>query len=128
VGDTHLLARATDKAIGSTERAIFEASNIEHIRRWFERFAEVVQRYNIGPSEKWNEDECGILIGMLGSRFFVIVTYTTQSHALEWPAQVTGRPVRCWVVLMPLAIVFHRGLYSNHTQQHAGPRSQGIGR
>ncbi|KFA69318.1 hypothetical protein S40285_08518 [Stachybotrys chlorohalonatus IBT 40285] len=24
---------------------------------------------------------------MLGSRFFVIVTYTTQSHALEWPAQ-----------------------------------------
>lgn len=69
------LIKAVDR-----DRAVWEASNREYISQWFEKLDENITSLKIGPSEIWNEDECGIRIGMLNERFQVTITRTTRAR------------------------------------------------
>ncbi|KFA80739.1 hypothetical protein S40288_10232, partial [Stachybotrys chartarum IBT 40288] len=105
------LRKTTIKALDK-ERVVFEASNEEHIRQWYERLDHNVKYYNIGPSEIWNEDECGIQIGCLSECFSVVITYTTRSgrpqvtnpaNRESWTllgcANAVGDVIPPWIVL-----------------------------
>ncbi|XP_044715037.1 DDE superfamily endonuclease domain-containing protein [Hirsutella rhossiliensis] len=64
-------------------RKTFEASDVCHVENFFKRLSEIITTYSIGPSEVWNEDECGIRIGSLRDRVHVIVVRTTRHQRPE---------------------------------------------
>lgn len=70
--------KAVDKS-----RKSFEASDIEDVIAYFENFQHVILHYRIGPSEIWNEDECGIRLGCLAERTEVLVARTTRIQRPE---------------------------------------------
>ncbi|KAM4061737.1 DDE superfamily endonuclease [Hirsutella rhossiliensis] len=41
-------------------RKVFEANDVSYVEKFFSRLKEIISSYGIGPSEVWNEDECGI--------------------------------------------------------------------
>lgn len=61
----------------------FEASDLDDINLFFSNLRDIISKYNIGPSECWNEDECGIRIGCLRERIEVLVVRTTRSRRPE---------------------------------------------
>ncbi|KAK5991832.1 MFS-type transporter clz9-like protein [Cladobotryum mycophilum] len=68
---THV--KAVEKA-----RYAFENTDIKVIETFFKRLEIIVSKYRIGPSECWNEDECGIRIGSVRERVEVVVIRTTR--------------------------------------------------
>ncbi|KAH7146017.1 hypothetical protein EDB81DRAFT_794223 [Dactylonectria macrodidyma] len=67
--------KAVDKA-----RKAFEASDLKDINNFFSDLKEVIYDHNIGPSEIWNEDECGIRIGCLRERIQVLWLDMTENR------------------------------------------------
>jgi hypothetical protein len=70
--------KAIDRA-----RKSFQSTDIEDIETFFKKLQRAIKRYRIGPSEIWNEDECGIRIGCIRERVHVIVTRTSRKQRPE---------------------------------------------
>ncbi|KJZ68730.1 hypothetical protein HIM_11882 [Hirsutella minnesotensis 3608] len=64
-------------------RKSFQSTKTEAVERFFGKLGKIVSRYNIGASECWNEDECGVRIGSLRERILVLVTRTTRHQRPE---------------------------------------------
>lgn len=60
----HELRKSFLKAVDRARKA-FEASDVEDITKFFSGLQDIIYQYRIGPSECWNEDECGLRIGCL---------------------------------------------------------------
>ncbi|KAM4063378.1 hypothetical protein HRG_010128 [Hirsutella rhossiliensis] len=73
------LRKTIIKAIEKARRAV-EASSIENIVSFFLRLREIIQDYNLGASDIWNEDECGIRIGSLRERVSVVIMRATRHN------------------------------------------------
>ncbi|KAM4061655.1 DDE superfamily endonuclease [Hirsutella rhossiliensis] len=56
-------------------RKVFEANDVSYVEKFFSRLKEIISSYGIGPSEVWNEDECGIRIGSLRERIHVVISW-----------------------------------------------------
>ncbi|KAJ3455747.1 hypothetical protein MRS44_017229 [Fusarium solani] len=81
--ERHLeLKKSFIKAVDKSRKS-FEASDIEDVKTYFENLQHIILNYRIGPSEIWNEDECGIRLGCLAERTEVLVTRTTRSQRPE---------------------------------------------
>lgn len=81
------------------------------VTAFFNRLTDTIEELGIGPSETWNEDECGIRIGCLRERIQVIVTATKRKMRLEVSdpsnresitliasANATGDIIPTWIV------------------------------
>ncbi|KAK5987494.1 MFS-type transporter clz9-like protein [Cladobotryum mycophilum] len=76
--DAHPHLKITHVKAIERSRGSFEQSDIKMIENFFAKLEMIVSKYNIGPSECWNEDECGIRIGSIRERVEVVVTRTTR--------------------------------------------------
>ncbi|KJZ69732.1 hypothetical protein HIM_10872 [Hirsutella minnesotensis 3608] len=74
--------RSTVKAV-ERDRKSFEMTDIENLRKFFTRFRNLVERHKVGPSDIWNEDECGVRIGSIRERITVVVVRTTRHRRPE---------------------------------------------
>ncbi|KAJ2982031.1 hypothetical protein NQ176_g1659 [Zarea fungicola] len=76
------IAKTCLKAV-ERARVSFEAQKQEEVEMFYSRLQDIVNRYKIGASEIWNEDEAGIRIGCLRERVSVLIIRTTRvKHAL----------------------------------------------
>jgi hypothetical protein len=64
-------------------RKSFENHDVEDVKTFFSSLKEVHEEFDIGPSESWNEDECGIRVGCLGDQVEVLIVRTTRSQRPE---------------------------------------------
>lgn len=95
-------------------RKSFENHDIEDVKTFFSSLKEAHEEFDIGPSESWNEDECGIRVGCLGDQVEVLIVRTTRSQrpVLNAPKSTTliiEKLALFWVPETPSVIVFHRG-------------------
>ncbi|KAJ3455762.1 hypothetical protein MRS44_017244 [Fusarium solani] len=70
--------KAVDKA-----RKSYENNDIQNTETFFDNLKSTVEELNIGPSEMWNENECGIRISCLRERIQVLIVRTTRAHRPE---------------------------------------------
>lgn len=64
-------------------RKPYENNDCQNTETFFERLKSTYGELDIGPSEMWNEDECGIRIGCLRERILVLIVRTTRSQRPE---------------------------------------------
>ncbi|KAH7111231.1 hypothetical protein EDB81DRAFT_894501 [Dactylonectria macrodidyma] len=67
------------KAVDKAQKA-FEASDLKDINTFFSDLKDMIYDHNIGPSEIWNEDECGIRIRCLRECIQVLICCTIRSQ------------------------------------------------
>ncbi|KAM4067406.1 DDE superfamily endonuclease [Hirsutella rhossiliensis] len=78
--DDHPELRVTYIKAVERSRKSFEAGDVCHVESFFKRLSEIITNHGIGPSEVWNEDECGIRIGSLRDRVHVLIVRTTRDQ------------------------------------------------
>ncbi|KAJ2973747.1 hypothetical protein NQ176_g6431 [Zarea fungicola] len=76
------IAKTCLKAV-ERARVSFEAQKQEEVEMFYSRLQDIVNRYKIGASEIWNEDEAGIRIGCLRERVQVLVIRTTRVKSMR---------------------------------------------
>jgi hypothetical protein len=59
-------------------RKAFEDCDPDYVVQFFNALAGIVNDYNIGPSEAWNEDEAGIRIGVLYQKYHAVITHASR--------------------------------------------------
>jgi hypothetical protein len=64
-------------------RKSYEHKDIQNTETFFDNLKSTVEELDIGPSEMWNEDECGIRIGCLRERIQVLIVRTTRAQRPE---------------------------------------------
>jgi DDE superfamily endonuclease/Tc5 transposase-like DNA-binding protein len=71
------LRQAGTKSVEEARKA-FENADPTYLVDFYHKLEEVIKEHDIGASEFWNEDECGIRIGTLYKRFHVIITRVSR--------------------------------------------------
>lgn len=76
------LQKARLRPVEASRRG-FEESEMQETQEFFEQLAKTIKEFRIGPSETWNEDECGIIIGLLRHRLEVLIIKTRGSNKVS---------------------------------------------
>ncbi|KAJ2975638.1 hypothetical protein NQ176_g5408 [Zarea fungicola] len=85
------IAKTCLKAV-ERARVSFEAQKQEEVEMFYSRLQDIVNRYEIGASEIWNEDEAGIRIGCLRERVQVLVIRTTRVKSMRTQWEIPSLP------------------------------------
>lgn len=110
------LQRTIIKTIDMSRKS-FEMTNPRIITDSFKHLRDTYPEYDIGPSEAWNEDECGFRIGCLCERVQVVLALiiirrqqpeipdpdNRESSTLLGAANAIGDVIPPWVVFTTLS-------------------------